>query len=264
MFTSTQAARYLGISLTTLRRWDREGRLIAFRTVGNHRRYKLDQLQTLYGVYDQEPIDVESIPIERCIYCYCRVSTWRQKDDGNLDRQAENLIRVVKRDYGLTVKYKLIKEFGSGLNSNRKGLRQLLHAIQMNKVSKLYLAYPDRILRFAYNLIELICREHQTQIVITDRKPDISFQEEFIQDFMALLAIFSGKMYKQRALQAKERLNSLDPTQKHNKLFRRLKASDSEDAWISYEIQQACTHAETQILRRILKESNNSKNHHDK
>ena len=37
-----QAAKQLGLSITTLRRWEKQQKLIpAFRTFGNHRRYKL-------------------------------------------------------------------------------------------------------------------------------------------------------------------------------------------------------------------------------
>ena len=37
-----QAARFYGVSVVTLRRWEREGRLIPHsRTLGNHRRYRL-------------------------------------------------------------------------------------------------------------------------------------------------------------------------------------------------------------------------------
>lgn len=146
----------------------------------------------------------------------------------------------------------MIKEFGSGLNSHRKGLLHLLHAIQLNKVAKLYLAYPDRIIRFAYNLIELICQEHHTPIVITDQKPDISFQEEFIQDFMALLAIFSGKMYKQRALAAKQALESAYISNKGKLIQRNLRPTDSEDVWIEYEIQRAQDRAMNQIIRHTI------------
>ena len=38
------AAEYLGISLSTLRRIEREGHLIPFRTPGGHRRYRINML----------------------------------------------------------------------------------------------------------------------------------------------------------------------------------------------------------------------------
>lgn len=42
--TSSQAARYLGVSLSTIRRWSDTGHLRAFRTPGGQRRFSQDQL----------------------------------------------------------------------------------------------------------------------------------------------------------------------------------------------------------------------------
>ena len=44
LLNARQAAEYLGISLSTLRRVEREGNLIPFRTPGGHRRYRINML----------------------------------------------------------------------------------------------------------------------------------------------------------------------------------------------------------------------------
>ena len=44
-FTSSQAARYLGVSLATVRRWNNNGRLLGYRTPGGQRRFSRDQLE---------------------------------------------------------------------------------------------------------------------------------------------------------------------------------------------------------------------------
>jgi excisionase family DNA binding protein len=44
VFTSSQAARYLGISLATIRRWADAGHLSCYRTPGGQRRFSRDQL----------------------------------------------------------------------------------------------------------------------------------------------------------------------------------------------------------------------------
>jgi len=40
-----EAAKVLGVSITTLRRWEASGRLVADRTAGEHRRYDLAKLK---------------------------------------------------------------------------------------------------------------------------------------------------------------------------------------------------------------------------
>lgn len=44
VFTSSQAARYLGISLATVRRWADAGHLAYYRTPGGQRRFSREQL----------------------------------------------------------------------------------------------------------------------------------------------------------------------------------------------------------------------------
>lgn len=42
-----EAARLLGVSVDTIRRWDREGRLSSFRTVGGQRRFYRTDVESL-------------------------------------------------------------------------------------------------------------------------------------------------------------------------------------------------------------------------
>jgi len=44
MFTSSQAALYLGVSLATSRRWTDAGHISCYRTPGGRRRFSRDQL----------------------------------------------------------------------------------------------------------------------------------------------------------------------------------------------------------------------------
>lgn len=40
-----KAARILGVSVDTLRRWEREGRIESERTLGGHRRFSLEAIE---------------------------------------------------------------------------------------------------------------------------------------------------------------------------------------------------------------------------
>ena len=46
VFTSSQAARYLGVSLATIRRWTDAGHVSCYRTPGGQRRFAREQLDT--------------------------------------------------------------------------------------------------------------------------------------------------------------------------------------------------------------------------
>ena len=45
----SDAAKLLGVSTKTLRRWDDAGKLESVRTVGNHRRFRIDDLNKILG-----------------------------------------------------------------------------------------------------------------------------------------------------------------------------------------------------------------------
>jgi len=44
-----EAARRAGVSISTLRRWEREGRVTPARTFGGQRRYSVDEISLLLG-----------------------------------------------------------------------------------------------------------------------------------------------------------------------------------------------------------------------
>jgi excisionase family DNA binding protein len=53
VFTSSQAARYLGVSLATIRRWADAGHLSCYRTPGAQRRFSREQLDTFIASLDR-------------------------------------------------------------------------------------------------------------------------------------------------------------------------------------------------------------------
>ncbi len=76
-----EAAKVLGVSITTLRRWEASGKLAAEHTVGEHRRYDLAKLRP-------DLFRVEADGTRRTI-AYARVSSHDRKAD--LERQKQVL-----------------------------------------------------------------------------------------------------------------------------------------------------------------------------
>ena len=96
------ASEALGVSITTLRRWEAEGKLIPERTAAGHRRYDLAKLR---------PEMLHSGTDERRTVAYARVSSHDQKDD--LERQKQVLELYCARQ-GWT--FEVIADLGSGMN----------------------------------------------------------------------------------------------------------------------------------------------------
>ncbi|MDA8333621.1 MAG: excisionase family DNA-binding protein, partial [Peptococcaceae bacterium] len=49
MFSAGEAARRLGVHLTTIQRWDREGKLRVVRTIGGKRRIPATEIERILG-----------------------------------------------------------------------------------------------------------------------------------------------------------------------------------------------------------------------
>lgn len=54
VFTSSQAARYVGVSLATIRRWTDAGHISCYRTPGGQRRFSRDQLDRFVSSLQSE------------------------------------------------------------------------------------------------------------------------------------------------------------------------------------------------------------------
>jgi excisionase family DNA binding protein len=62
MLSISEAAKLLGVCENTLRDWDIEGKFLAFRTAGNHRRYSLEQIRDYLSKNPPKP---EPMSMER-------------------------------------------------------------------------------------------------------------------------------------------------------------------------------------------------------
>jgi predicted site-specific integrase-resolvase len=140
MYKIGQFSKLTGISISTLRLWDKKGILKPeFKTPRGERRYSKAQLQQVL----QKKSDTPRINIG-----YARVSSKKQEDD--LKRQIELLeLFLAKQDKP----FKIIRDMESGINYSKTGLKELLRLILSNQVDTIYVLYKDRLVRFGFELI---------------------------------------------------------------------------------------------------------------
>lgn len=182
----SEAAKALGVSITTLRRWEAEGRLIAEHTPGGHRRYDLAKLRPewFHG----------ADTANRRTVAYARVSSHDQKDD--LERQKQVLALFCARQ-GWT--FEVIADLGSGMNYHKKGLKRLLDAIIGGEVGRLVITHKDRLLRFGAELVFAICEAKQVEVVILNQGEDTTFEEDLAQDVLEIITVLSARLYGSRS-----------------------------------------------------------------
>ena len=183
--TIREAGELLGVSNTTLRRWEKTGKLIPERTMGNRRRYRMSQIN---------PSMVRKTEQERKTVAYARVSSHDQKDD--LERQKQ-VLALYCSTQGWT--FELISDLGSGMNYYKKGLKHLLDAIMDGRVSRLVITHKDRLLRFGAELVFAICEAKNVEVVILNRGEDTSFEEDLAKDVLEIITVFSARLYGSRS-----------------------------------------------------------------
>jgi len=179
-----QAAKRLGVSVKTLQRWEREGRLIPVaRTDSNRRLYTETQLREFIG-WQQTP----ERPTR--LVAYCRVSSAAQKPDlANQRRVLEEF--VVAR--GLA-NVEFIEEVGGGLNFKRKRFLTLMDEIGRREIDTLILAHRDRLTRFGFDWFEHYAKTHGCEILVLNQER-LSPEQEMVQDLMTIVHCFSSRLY---------------------------------------------------------------------
>ena len=110
----SEASSFIGVSTSTLRRYERLGLINPTRTIGGHRRYLVSDLRILSG---------EEVKEEQTI-AYARVSSHDQKED--LGRQIQRLENYCKQS---SENYIILDDLGSGLNYKKRGLKKLIREI---------------------------------------------------------------------------------------------------------------------------------------
>lgn len=193
----SKAAKILGVSEITLRRWDEEGKLIAIKTEGGHRRYDISKLKP-------ETVRKYDFADNRKTIAYARVSSHDQKPD--LERQKQVLELFCSKN-GWS--FEIIADLGSGMNYHKKGLQKLLNAVLDDSAGRLVLTHKDRLLRFGAELVFAICEAKGVEVVIINKGDDTTFEEDLATDVLEIITVFSARLYGSRSKKNKKLLEGL-------------------------------------------------------
>lgn len=191
-----EAAEILGVSVHTLRRWEKEGKVLPVsRTAGGQRRFDLHALHTPQAVVKTK---------ERPTLAYARVSSHDQKED--LVRQ-EKMLEMFCTSRGWP--FEILSDVGSGMNYHKRGLKKLIQKILNQNIGRLVLTHKDRLLRFGSELIFAICEEKEIEVVLINQGNEPSFEEELAADVLEIITVFSARLYGSRSRKNKKLIENL-------------------------------------------------------
>ena len=86
IYKITEASAYLGVSINTIKTLANNDKIKSFKTSGDHRRFRQEDLDEYMGVVKEKQ--------EKLTVIYARCSTMKQKE--NLERQKDRLMRYAE------------------------------------------------------------------------------------------------------------------------------------------------------------------------
>jgi len=192
------AAKELGVSTKTVRRWADSGKIRSKRSPSGQRRFFLADIKRI------TPRELKQLD-GRITINYARVSSHDQKQD--LIRQAQ-VLESFSAANGW--QFETIQDLGSGLNYNKKGLQKLLKRIMQGDIGRLVLTHKDRLLRFGSELVFAMCEEFETEVVIINKSSEeLSFEQELVTDMIELITVFSARLYGSRSKKNKRLIDGM-------------------------------------------------------
>ena len=170
--TPRETSEILGISIDRLRRLAENGTISTIRTPGGQRRYDV-----------QGYLDAQTETTLTTIG-YCRVRGKSQSAD------LASQVAYLQKHYP---EAEIIRDFGSGINFNRKGLRTLLERILRGDKLRIVVAHRDRLARFGGEVIQFLVEQNGGEVVVLS-KTVYSPEEELTSDLLTILHVFSCRM----------------------------------------------------------------------
>ena len=199
LLKSSEVREILNVSNMTLYRLDRDGKLCPFKRTSKSKRYKYSD------VLKYMESNLDELKVKRLKIAYARVSSNKQKNE--LQNQILYLENYASGRGIIIDKY--IKDVGSSINYNNKGLNEIIDLITSNKVEELILSYKDRLVRFGFELIENIAKKYGTKITVINL-PSTSPEQEIVEDLLNVITVFSDRVHGLRSCKSiiKENLSN--------------------------------------------------------
>lgn len=171
----SQYAKKIGVSYQTVWNWYKDGLI--------ENAYQLPSGTIVV------PDNVDENGEQYGVILYARTSSSQNKN--LLDGQVERLTNYAAAK-GYKVK-QIVKEFGSGLNDERKQLTKIL---QENKYDKIIVEHKDRLTRFGFNWIQLLTG-NRIEVINETKEKD----EDIVKDLISIIHCFSARIYGLRKSQ---------------------------------------------------------------
>jgi len=191
LYRTREVAELLNISVSGVKKWIKERKIRAIR-VG--RFWMIPESEVRRILSGVKPSEIRAV-------IYARVSSHKQKKDGNLNRQIERL-----RSYCSAKGYKVvdvITDVASGLKEDRSGLQKLFDIVERHQVDVVVVEFRDRLTRFGFEYLKRYFESHRVRIEVVEES-EKGYMEELIEDLVSIVISFAGRIYGKRSQKFKK------------------------------------------------------------
>jgi excisionase family DNA binding protein len=188
----SKAAKRLGIHPMTLRQWAIDGK-IPFTWVGRERRFSSVDVENMKRGSGSATSRLRQEVL------YVRVSG-SPGQESSLDAQEAELRATSTGEV-----VKVVRDRGSGLRENRPGLNRVLAMVSDGSVTVVRVTHEDRLARFGVGWLKRLFAVYGVAVEVLHPKK-IGGRDELLEDFIALVTTFAGRLYGIRSAENRKRL----------------------------------------------------------
>jgi putative resolvase len=205
LLSISEAAKFCGLHVNTLRKYSNSGRLATYRTPGGNRRYAKSDLAELMGGSDYKEENYDGGQTK--VIIYARISDGRRSkgfakgEQSDLARQVDRLKEYAIEHYGEDAEIETYAETASGLSFNRKMLNKLIDGMLSGQIrdSILLCTHPERLARIAREILLRVCDWANVKIIYTERDENLDAESspgELIAEFCSSVI---SRIYSKRS-----------------------------------------------------------------
>jgi len=196
MLSTGQTAKRLGISVRTIYRWEAAGGLVPIsRLPSGQRRFSTRDVDAL--------LRSRTAGAERCAV-YARVSSEKQTEAGNLERQKARLAAATTaKGYGVAA---VVAERASGLNEQRRGLHRLFRMAAAGEINVVLVELKDRLARSGFACIVEAFAASGARVEVLDGPVAVDATQELVADMLAIVTCFAARLYGSRSQQFRRKV----------------------------------------------------------
>lgn len=200
--TSGQVAKILGITKITVNTWAKKGKLNCIRLPNGYRGFLSSEI---YSMANNTIKNDFTIHTKKTI-CYVRVSSIEQSEQ--LDIQAQTLSNHCTTNKWV---HEIIRDYGSGLDYDKKGIRKLIDKLFSREYNRLVVANKDVLARFGSEFIFAICERLNIEVVVLNAPQTIThIEKEFKTDIIEVMKTLNKRLYGEVSPKIKKAISDID------------------------------------------------------